>query len=138
MAQEPYQIFKEPRLDDLTNIYNPTDEDFTWQFGGIDYTVKAKESRLLPRHLCQHIAKHLTDKILQEKYNVPNTLADTPIRRKVLSEILVDESKEKNIDVSEKEAEESVASEQKKAAAMAQTENDPFHKKNAKIPPPKL
>ena len=81
---------REIRLDEQTDIHNPTDEDFTWAYAGIEYTVKAKETReKLPRHLCQHLAKHLADKILQEQYDVKSTWNDTPLRRKVLSTILI-------------------------------------------------
>src|SRR3990167_6898120 len=89
---EPVMAPQEVRLDDLANIHNPTDEDFVWAYAGIDYTVKTKETRNLPRHLCQHLAKHLTDKILQERYNVKSTWNDTPLRRKVLSTILISEA----------------------------------------------
>ena len=82
------------RLDDLTRIFNPLSEDFTWAYGGIDYTIPAKDEKLWPRHLCRHIAKHLVDKILQEKHNVSNTMHDTPIRRKILSSILISEAEE--------------------------------------------
>ena len=91
MAEEVMQPL-EVRLDDLANIRNPLDEDFVWAYAGIDYTIKAQETRVLPRHLCQHLAKHLTDKILQEQYDVKSTWNDTPLRRKVLSTILISEA----------------------------------------------
>ena len=92
MAEEILQP-QEFRLDDQIDIHNPLDEDFTWAYAGIEYTLKAKETReKLPRHLCLHLAKHLTDKILQEQYNVKSTWNDTPLRRKVLSTILISEA----------------------------------------------
>ena len=84
---------QEVRLDDQIDIHNPLDEDFTWAYAGIEYTLKAKKTReKLQRHFCKHLAKHLTDKILQEQYNVKSTWNDTPLRRKVLSTILISEA----------------------------------------------
>ena len=138
MPQEPYQVLPEPRLDDLTNVYNPLDEDFTWQIGGIDYTIPRKEKKLLPRHSCRLIAKHLADKILQEEYNVADTNRDTPIRKKVLAELLPDEAKEMGVVISSEEALKSAESEVKRAEGLAQSESDPYHKTQKKkvIPPP--
>src|SRR3990167_10815381 len=115
MPQEPYQVIPEHRLDDFTNIFNPTDKDFVWPIGGIDYTIPAQDKKLLPRHACRVIAKHLADKILQEEHQVADTLRDTPIRRKVLAEILIDEAEEMGVKVSDEEALRSAEEERKRA-----------------------
>ena len=123
---------EEIRLDDLTLIHNPLDVDFVWPISGIDYTIPAKGDKQLPRWSCRIIAKHLADKILQEQYSVPDSNTDTPIRRKVLAEILPQEATEKGIVVSDEEAQRSLDSELERASKLAQTEKDPNHASRTK------
>lgn len=132
---------EEIRLDDLTNIHNPLEVDFVWPIAGIEYKIPAKGDKQLPRWSCRIIAKHLADKILQEQYKIADTNTDTPIRRKVLAEILVDEAAEKGIVISEEEAQKSLENEQERASKLAQTEKDPNHPskmkgRSKKLPPP--
>lgn len=50
-----------------TVIYNPSDKDFTCNWDGKPYKVQAKSTASFPEFLANHIAKHLTEKILYSK-----------------------------------------------------------------------
>ena len=123
----------ELRLDDLAKIYNPLSEDFTWQISGIDYLVPAKGIKLLPRWSCGIIAKHLADKILQEQHKVADSNTDTPLRRKVLAELLPELEAPT---VSEEEAEKSKETLVKNQENLAQTSKDPNYNAKRKVAPP--
>ena len=75
---------------DSTRFVNIYDKDFTFYFGGEPYLVKAGEERTFVTFISQHGAKHLLDLILQEKYRLPDSLADTPLRRELSAQILPD------------------------------------------------
>ena len=49
-------------------IYNPLNEDFTWAFGGVPYTVPAKSKKLIAEKVARHLAKHLARKIVYGNY----------------------------------------------------------------------
>ena len=51
--------------EDLSSIEitNPTKEDFTWNFNGEPYTVKAGENAAFAKPVSYHLAKHLSSKI---------------------------------------------------------------------------
>ena len=106
--------------------------------GGIAYPIPAKGEKMMARWACRIIAKHLADKILQEQYKIPNTNVDTPIRKKVLSEILIEEAEEHGIKITPEEANASIEAEQLKAQNLAQTEHDPFHKSKQRGRPRKI
>lgn len=42
-------------------------QDFTWEWGSKPYTVKAGETKFYPEFLAKHMAKHLSDKLMQER-----------------------------------------------------------------------
>lgn len=74
---------------DTTKIINISKEDFTYPFDNEAYTIKAGETRELPKFIAEHLAIHLIDKILQEKpYNIKDTRRDTPIRRDLFAKII--------------------------------------------------
>jgi len=52
---------------DVIVFCNIHKKDFTFNFDGNPYTVKAGETRFFPRFLALHGAKHLIDKILNEQ-----------------------------------------------------------------------
>lgn len=52
---------------DTILVANPTSEDFEVRFNGERYVLKAGEITQKPQFLARHIAKHLSDKMLQEK-----------------------------------------------------------------------
>jgi len=49
---------------DMTPIYNPLEEDFTWSHDGKPYTIPAKSTKEFPEFLARHFAKHLARKIV--------------------------------------------------------------------------
>lgn len=57
---------------ELDQIYveNPTKEDFEVRFNGEMYRLGAGEKEQKPKYLARHIAKHLSDKMLQEDIEV--------------------------------------------------------------------
>ena len=78
---------------ETTTFVNVDDKEFIGYFGNEPYQFKTGESRQVVRFVAQHLAKHLIDRILQEKYNVKNTLTETPIRKDLLAQILPEEAK---------------------------------------------
>src|SRR3990167_5927482 len=100
--------------EDLTSveIINPTSEDFTWNFNGEPYTVKAGEKTAFAKPVAYHLARHLSTKIIVDaikskmtKKQIENprdpihvklsqvNLYDTPERRIALYTILKEEEK---------------------------------------------
>ena len=53
---------------DTIFITNPTDEDFTWNYNGEPYTLKANVETQMPHFLARHLSKHLSDKILRSHF----------------------------------------------------------------------
>ena len=49
---------------DLTEIYNPLDEPFTWTLHGKPYTIPAKSKATFPEFQARLFAKHLARKIV--------------------------------------------------------------------------
>ena len=57
-----------PREDlSSVTIINPTSEDFTWNFNGEPYTVKADESAAFAKPVSYHLARHLATKMIIEE-----------------------------------------------------------------------
>jgi small-conductance mechanosensitive channel len=77
---------------ETTTFVNIDDKEFIGYFGNEPYSFKAGESREVVKFVAQNLAKHLIDRILQEKYGVHNTLADTPVRKELLAKILPKEA----------------------------------------------
>lgn len=97
--------------EDLTSvsITNPTGEDFTWNYNGEPYTVKAGEQAAFAKPVSYHLAKHLSTtmvvgelekKMTKKDRETPNAaihvklsqlgVYDTPERRIALYQILGD------------------------------------------------
>ena len=49
---------------EITEIFNPLNEDFTWSYDGKPYTIPAKSKKSFPEFLARHFAKHLARKIV--------------------------------------------------------------------------
>lgn len=100
--------------EDLTSveIINPTSEDFTWNYNGEPYTVRAGEKTAFAKPVAYHLARHLSTKMIVDevkgkmgKKQIENprdpihvkisqlSIYDTPERRIALYHILRDEEK---------------------------------------------
>lgn len=53
---------------DIVKISNPTSEDFTWNYNGEPYTVKAGETKEFSKHVGFHLAKHLSSKMIDVEF----------------------------------------------------------------------
>ena len=51
-------------------FYNPTDTHFVGKWDGESYQIPAKSSIHIPRFIAENFAKHLINKILQDKFNL--------------------------------------------------------------------
>ena len=71
----------------VVKLFNPTSEDFTVMYGGIDYTIASGSKVSLPVYLAEHIAKHLTDKRLLDRGKPINS----ELRDTLYQEVLFDE-----------------------------------------------
>lgn len=58
------------------DITNPTEDDFTWRYNGIPYTVKAGETKAFARPVAYHLAKHLAIKMITEEASKKVTVKD--------------------------------------------------------------
>ncbi len=58
------EIEKRSEFDTL-EVYNPMDVEFVCRFNGELYKLGAKSSKTYPQFLAFHIAKHLSDKLLE-------------------------------------------------------------------------
>jgi hypothetical protein len=47
----------------LTYLFNPSKEDFTYPFAGINYTMPSRKIIQFPKYLADHLAKHLSSKL---------------------------------------------------------------------------
>src|SRR3990167_9556523 len=74
---------------DTTKFVNIDDKKFVFHINKQPREIEAGEEKIMPVYVAQLGAKHLTDKILQEK-GIPDSNRDTPIRRSILAQILPD------------------------------------------------
>ncbi len=58
---------------------NPSAEDFTWEWGGKPYTIKAGEVKFYPEFLAKHLAKHLAYKMASGRMDQARELEKTII-----------------------------------------------------------
>ena len=49
---------------DVVTIKNPTEEDFSWKFGGEMYGIKTGEVKGFSKFVAFHLAKHLSSKMI--------------------------------------------------------------------------
>lgn len=82
---------------DVTKFVNILDEKFLFHIGGQPREIEAKEEKMMPIYIAKHGAKHLIDKILQEKHNIKDTLRDSPLRQSLLAQILPDLAEEATV-----------------------------------------
>jgi len=75
---------------------NFTNDDFTWKFDGIDYTVKAKQSTYFRKYQAEMFAKHLVDREMNKKKKATNL---EPLRGELLKKCFgEDEIKAEGVD----------------------------------------
>lgn len=82
---------------ETTLFVNIDDKEFIGYFGNEPYQFNAGEERQVVKFVATHLAKHLLDRILQEKYSIKNTMADTEFRRGLMAKVLPEEAVRKNI-----------------------------------------
>ena len=82
---------------ETTLFVNIDDKEFIGYFGNEPYHFNVGEERQVVKFVATHLAKHLLDRILQEKYGVKNTLTDTDVRRNLMAKVLPEEAVKANI-----------------------------------------
>lgn len=83
---------------DTTRIVNIDDKPFDVYINGkVARHLEAKEEQTVPLWVAQAGAKHLVDRVLQEKYNIKDTFKDTPLRKSLFAQILPDMAEERDI-----------------------------------------
>lgn len=79
---------------DTIEVTNPTKEDFAVRFNGELYALQAGEKRAWPAFLANHIAKHLSDKMLCDEIAALKRVAsDNPYRPQVAQLMVYDNPK---------------------------------------------
>jgi len=65
---------------EVLSITNPTSADFTWNYNGEPYTIKAKETTSFFKPVAFHLAKHLSTKMIVDdaKSNLTKKEEETP------------------------------------------------------------
>ena len=56
------------RAEEKVRIYNPDSEDFKIFYAGEKHTIRSREIAEFPRHIAEHIKKHLANHILHKNY----------------------------------------------------------------------
>lgn len=82
---------------DVTKFVNIDDKKFIFHINKQPREIEAGEEKVMPIYVAQIGAKHLVDRILQEKHNIKDTLRDTPLRQSIFAQILPDLAVEKEI-----------------------------------------
>lgn len=57
-------------------ITNPTSEDFTWNYNGEPYTIKAGQAAVFAKPVAYHLAKHLSTKMIVQPLQETMTKKD--------------------------------------------------------------
>lgn len=83
---------------DTTKFVNIDDKKFVFYINKQPREVEAGETKIMPVYVAQIGAKHLVDRILQEKYNIKDTLRDTELRRSLFAKILPEMAEERGIE----------------------------------------
>jgi hypothetical protein len=100
---------------ETTRFVNIDDKEFVDYLDGQAIEFKAGEEKVKPIYVAKHCAKHLIDKVLQEKHKIHNTLSDTPLRRSLMAQILPDLAEEAGVKpMTEEEEKEYLKTELKK------------------------
>ena len=104
---------------DVTKFVNITDTKFVFYINNQPREIEAHEEKMMPVYIARHGAKHLIDKILQEKHHLHDTFRDTPLRRSYLAQILPEEAKLADVKpLSPEEEQEEIKKELAKQAKM--------------------
>ena len=90
---------------ETTRFVNIDDKEFIAHLDNQPIEFKAGEEKIKPIYVAKHCAKHLIDRILQEKHHISNTLQDTPLRRSLMAQILPDLAEEAGVKPLTKEEE---------------------------------
>lgn len=116
---------------DTLQIRNPMKEDFEVRFNGELYTLVAGEEKSFPEFLAFHIAKHLSDKMLEkEVQKLRKVKSDNPYRPQVGQLMVYDNAKRRialyDIIGSKEKVEECIASYPFKAFIGEMNEYDEY------------
>lgn len=105
---------------DVTKFVNIDDKPFDIYINGkLARHLETGEEQIIPIWVAQVGAKHLVDRVLQEKHNVKDTLHDTELRRSLFAKILPDMAEERKIKpLSDEEFRKAVEAEQKRQSAL--------------------
>lgn len=105
---------------DVTKFVNVDDKPFDIYINGkLARHLEASEIQTIPIWVAQVGAKHLVDRILQEKHNIKDTLHDTELRRSLFAKILPEMAEENKIKpLSDEEFRKKVLEEQEKQQKM--------------------
>src|SRR3990167_5878624 len=82
---------------DTTKFVNIDDKKFVFHINKQPRELEAKEEKVMPIYVAQIGAKHLVDRILQEKHNIKDTLRDSDLRKSLFARILPELAEEKQI-----------------------------------------
>lgn len=82
---------------DTTKFVNIDDKKFVFHINKQPREVEAGEEKIMPVYVAQIGAKHLVDKVLQEKHNVKDTLRDTDLRKSLFAQILPEMAEQRDI-----------------------------------------
>lgn len=80
---------------DTTKFVNIDDKPFDIYINGkLVRHLEAKEEQTLVLYVAQIGAKHLVDRVLQEKHSIKDSLRDTPLRKELFRQILPEMAEE--------------------------------------------
>lgn len=78
----------ELRENDSVAVFNPTQEDFTWNFNGEPYTIKAGETKSFGKFTAFHLAKHLSSKMIDVEFQAKIAkIKDRDLKRQAMGEL---------------------------------------------------
>jgi len=84
---------------DTTKFVNIDDKSFDIYINGkLVRHLDAKEEQTLVVYVAQIGAKHLVDRVLQEKHNIKDSLRDSPLRKDLFRQILPELAEELKIE----------------------------------------
>lgn len=82
---------------DTTKFVNIDDKKFVFYINKQPREVESGEEKFWPVFVCQIGAKHLVDRILQEKHGIKDTNKDSELRKSIFAKILPDMAQDKKI-----------------------------------------
>jgi hypothetical protein len=91
---------------ETTKFVNIDDKPFDiYTNGKLVFHLEPNEEKVMVFYVAQVGAKHLVDRVLQEKHKIKDTLTDTPLRKSLFAQILPDVAQERDIKPLSKEEE---------------------------------